>query len=111
MPKPRYWHVAYPLLITSLCVAPHQVFLKNWTVAFEAGLSKLKVGCSPANVTISLIRHGLGQAISDTCYEWNDAINLDLSISVPGINIRSHLETRTITKALLPNKPASSLPK
>src|ERR1700733_9225882 len=105
MPKPRYWHVAYPLLITSLCVAPHQVFLKNWTLAFEAGLSKLKVGFFPANVTISLIRHGLGQTISDTCYERNDAINLDLSISVSGIDIRCHLETRAIAQALLPNKP------
>jgi hypothetical protein len=43
MTKPRYWHVAYPLLITSLCIAPHQFFLKHWNAAFEAGLSKLKV--------------------------------------------------------------------
>ena len=43
MSKPRYWHVAYPLAITSLCVAPHQFFLRHWTALFEAGLSKLKV--------------------------------------------------------------------
>jgi len=42
MTKPRYWHVAYPLLVTSLCVAPHQFFLKNWGAAFDAGLAKLK---------------------------------------------------------------------
>ncbi|KAG5220378.1 Cell morphoproteinis protein [Salix suchowensis] len=40
--KPRYWHVAYPLLVTSLCVAPQAFFLKNWLPCFESGLSKLK---------------------------------------------------------------------
>ncbi|KAG1841892.1 cell morphogenesis N-terminal-domain-containing protein [Suillus tomentosus] len=42
MSKPRYWHIAYPLAITSLCVAPHQYFLRNWTACFEYGLSKMK---------------------------------------------------------------------
>jgi hypothetical protein len=41
--KARYWHVAYPLVITSICVAPHEYFLKHWVGCFEAGLSKLKV--------------------------------------------------------------------
>lgn len=41
--KPRYWHVAYPLYITSLCVAPLEYFQQNWVACFEAGLSKLKV--------------------------------------------------------------------
>ncbi|KAH9854750.1 cell morphogenesis N-terminal-domain-containing protein [Lenzites betulinus] len=40
--KPRYWHVAYPLAITALCVAPHEYFLRNWTASFEAGLGRLK---------------------------------------------------------------------
>ncbi|KAF4581676.1 Cell morphoproteinsis protein PAG1 [Pleurotus pulmonarius] len=40
--KPRYWHAAYPLLVTSLCVAPQAFFLKNWLPCFESGLSKLK---------------------------------------------------------------------
>ncbi|TFK49459.1 hypothetical protein OE88DRAFT_1737075 [Heliocybe sulcata] len=40
--KPRYWHAAYPLLITSLCVAPQDYFLRNWMPCFEAGLAKLK---------------------------------------------------------------------
>ncbi|KAI5120892.1 hypothetical protein M0805_002992 [Coniferiporia weirii] len=42
MNKPRYWQVAYPLVVTSLCVAPQEYFLKNWIACFEAGLSKLK---------------------------------------------------------------------
>ncbi|KZT28126.1 hypothetical protein NEOLEDRAFT_1176276 [Neolentinus lepideus HHB14362 ss-1] len=42
MSKPRYWHVAYPLVITSLCVAPQEYFLRNWLPCFEAGLAKLK---------------------------------------------------------------------
>ena len=41
--KPRYWHVAYPLAITALCVAPHEYFLRYWLPAFEAGLGRLKV--------------------------------------------------------------------
>ncbi|TFK86780.1 hypothetical protein K466DRAFT_663499 [Polyporus arcularius HHB13444] len=40
--KPRYWHVAYPLAVTALCVAPNEYFLRNWTACFEAGLGKLK---------------------------------------------------------------------
>ncbi|EED84948.1 predicted protein [Postia placenta Mad-698-R] len=42
MAKPRYWHVAYPLAVTSLCVAPQEIFLRNWTLIFDAGLGKLK---------------------------------------------------------------------
>ncbi|KAG9311702.1 cell morphogenesis N-terminal-domain-containing protein [Chiua virens] len=42
MSKPRYWHVAYPLAVTALCVAPHQFFLKHWMACFEYGISKLK---------------------------------------------------------------------
>ncbi|KAI0076513.1 hypothetical protein K474DRAFT_1622759 [Panus rudis PR-1116 ss-1] len=42
MSKPRYWHVAYPLAVTSLCVAPHEFFLKHWMSCFEAGLGKMK---------------------------------------------------------------------
>ena len=46
--KPRYWRVAYPLYITSLCVAPLEYFQQNWVACFEAGISKLKVGnCKP----------------------------------------------------------------
>ncbi|CAL1709144.1 unnamed protein product [Somion occarium] len=42
MSKPRYWHAAYPLAVTSLCVAPTEFFLRNWMSCFEAGLSKMK---------------------------------------------------------------------
>ncbi|KAI0032600.1 cell morphogenesis N-terminal-domain-containing protein [Vararia minispora EC-137] len=40
--KPRYWHVAYALVVVSLCVSPSEYFLKHWMGCFEAGLSKLK---------------------------------------------------------------------
>ncbi|KAI0053212.1 hypothetical protein FA95DRAFT_1674602 [Auriscalpium vulgare] len=40
--KPRYWQVAYSLVVVSLCVAPNEYFLKNWNGCFEAGLNKLK---------------------------------------------------------------------
>ncbi|KAI0065268.1 hypothetical protein BV25DRAFT_1927987 [Artomyces pyxidatus] len=40
--KPRYWHVAYALVVVSLCVAPNDYFLRNWTACFETGLNKLK---------------------------------------------------------------------
>ncbi|KAJ7063490.1 cell morphogenesis N-terminal-domain-containing protein [Mycena amicta] len=42
MSKPRYWNVAFPLVITSLCVAPQAYFLKNWVPCFEIALSKIK---------------------------------------------------------------------
>ncbi|EJD05494.1 uncharacterized protein FOMMEDRAFT_165904 [Fomitiporia mediterranea MF3/22] len=42
MNKPRYWQVAYPLVITSLCVAPQEFFLKNWLYCFESNIPKLK---------------------------------------------------------------------
>ncbi|RDB30372.1 Cell morphogenesis protein PAG1 [Hypsizygus marmoreus] len=42
MSKPRYWPVAFPLAITSLCVAPQSYFLKHWVACFEAACSKLK---------------------------------------------------------------------
>lgn len=43
MSKPRYWQVAFPLVIISLCVAPQSYFLKHWQSCFELGISKLKV--------------------------------------------------------------------
>lgn len=42
MAKPRYWSVAFPLVITSLCVAPDVLFKKHWQSTFEASLPKLK---------------------------------------------------------------------
>ncbi|KAI0305309.1 cell morphogenesis N-terminal-domain-containing protein [Multifurca ochricompacta] len=40
--KLRYWHVAYALVVVSLCVSPIDYFLRNWAACFEAGLNKLK---------------------------------------------------------------------
>ncbi|KAH9077891.1 cell morphogenesis N-terminal-domain-containing protein [Lactarius deliciosus] len=40
--KLRYWHVAYALVVVSLCVSPTDYFLRNWSACFEAGLNKLK---------------------------------------------------------------------
>ncbi|PPQ93567.1 hypothetical protein CVT25_005559 [Psilocybe cyanescens] len=50
MSKPRYWQVAYPLAVTSLCVAPQVYFLKHWQAFFEASVSKLKE--RPYRITI-----------------------------------------------------------
>ncbi|KAH8116120.1 cell morphogenesis N-terminal-domain-containing protein [Phellopilus nigrolimitatus] len=50
MGKPRYWQVAYPLVVTSLCVAPQEYFLRNWIACFEAGFPKLKE--KPFRVTV-----------------------------------------------------------
>ena len=41
--KVRNLHVAFPLAITSLCVAPQSYFLKHWQSFFEASVPKLKV--------------------------------------------------------------------
>ncbi|KAJ3788761.1 cell morphogenesis N-terminal-domain-containing protein [Lentinula aff. detonsa] len=40
--KPRYWNIAFPLMITSLCVAPQDFFRKHWVACFEAAIPKLK---------------------------------------------------------------------
>lgn len=66
MNKPRYWHVAYPLVVTSLCVAPHDYFLKNWMACFEAGLTKLKVGTalSTMNIFLTFCRKKLIEPLS-----------------------------------------------
>ncbi|KAF8156931.1 cell morphogenesis N-terminal-domain-containing protein [Crassisporium funariophilum] len=50
MGKPRYWQVAFPLAITSLCVAPQSYFLKHWQSCFESVISKLKE--KPYRVTV-----------------------------------------------------------
>ncbi|TFK41667.1 cell morphogenesis N-terminal-domain-containing protein [Crucibulum laeve] len=42
MAKPRYWGAAFPLAVTSLCVAPQTYFLKHWVSFFEVALSKFK---------------------------------------------------------------------
>ena len=41
--KPRYWQIAYTLVVVTLCVAPAEYFHRNWMACFDAGLNKLKV--------------------------------------------------------------------
>lgn len=43
MMNKRYWQIAFPLAITSLCVAPQTYFLKYWHGFFESSIPKLKV--------------------------------------------------------------------
>jgi hypothetical protein len=87
MSKPRYWHVAYPLTITSLCVAPQQFFLRNWTTCFEAGLQKLKVYPSLSISPLIIDCHASGKGVPGTSYEWHDAATLDLFVSMPGTSV------------------------
>ncbi|KAL0571892.1 Cell morphogenesis protein PAG1 [Marasmius crinis-equi] len=54
--KPRYWNVAFPLVITSLCVAPETYFKKNWSACFESTLSKMKEKSLRVPVMNGLIR-------------------------------------------------------
>ncbi|KAH9835250.1 cell morphogenesis N-terminal-domain-containing protein [Rhodofomes roseus] len=56
MSKPRYWHVAYPLAVTALCVAPQDFFAKNWSTCLEAGLGKLKERMYRTQVLNAVVR-------------------------------------------------------
>ncbi|KIY48463.1 hypothetical protein FISHEDRAFT_73659 [Fistulina hepatica ATCC 64428] len=56
MAKPRYWSVAFPLAITSLCVAPREYFLKNWVPCLEVILSKIKEKGNRASVMNGVLR-------------------------------------------------------
>jgi hypothetical protein len=47
--NPRYWQAAFPLVITSLCVGPHDFFLENWMVCVGAIIPKLKVNSTRVN--------------------------------------------------------------
>lgn len=41
--KPRYFGVAYPLVISALCVAPQDFFAKNWMLCIDLSVAKMKV--------------------------------------------------------------------
>ncbi|KAF9525743.1 cell morphogenesis N-terminal-domain-containing protein [Crepidotus variabilis] len=56
MSKPRYWTSAYPLAVTSLCMAPQTYFLKHWQAFFESSVSKLKEKPSRTIALNGLIR-------------------------------------------------------
>ncbi|CCO32552.1 Protein furry homolog-like AltName: Full=ALL1-fused gene from chromosome 4p12 protein [Rhizoctonia solani AG-1 IB] len=40
--KPRYFAVAYPLVISALCVAPQDFFAKNWMSCIDLSIVKMK---------------------------------------------------------------------
>ncbi|CAE6486332.1 unnamed protein product [Rhizoctonia solani] len=40
--KPRYFSVAYPLVISALCVAPQDFFAKNWMSCIDLSVVKMK---------------------------------------------------------------------
>ncbi|KZT36733.1 hypothetical protein SISSUDRAFT_926525 [Sistotremastrum suecicum HHB10207 ss-3] len=56
MTKRGYWNVAYPLAVTTLCVAPHEYFLRHWIWCIEAGVPKLKEKTHRTLVMNSMIR-------------------------------------------------------
>jgi hypothetical protein len=54
MAKPRYWSVAFPLVITSLCVAPEVFFKKHWVAVWDLVINKLpKVSSIPTSKKLS----------------------------------------------------------
>lgn len=108
MSKPRYWHVAFPLVITSLCVAPQTYFLKNWVPCFEVALSKVKV-CLTVFL-LSLSHPCEGKTIPDSCHERDDKIALDLLVPLSGISFNDANKAGWLVKALLPREPSDSLP-
>lgn len=56
MAKRQYWGVAYPLLVVSLCVAPRDFFLQNWSWCFEMGAAKLKERSGRLLILNALVR-------------------------------------------------------
>ena len=110
MAKPRYWHVAYPLAVTALCVAPHEFFLRNWYTCFEAGLGKLKVRYTHArSETISHSYH-VGEDLSSSCLEWHAAAAMDVPVSLSRAHIHSLSQTRHYIETCLPTEPGRGDP-
>lgn len=104
MNKPRYWPVAFPLAITSLCVAPQAYFLKHWQVFFDSFVSKMKVFAIPSIVPTLNLMMSVGKAVQSDGAEWHFAPCLDLSISLPRICVDDYDETGRCPEALLPSK-------
>lgn len=102
--KPRYWHIAYPLSVVALCVAPRDYFQRNWTVCLEAGLAKLKVRFYSTLYPLqSQFRIWfVGQAISCTGAQRDTTLGLDLSISDQRIRFNGHNEDGNFDEALFP---------
>ncbi len=112
MNKPRYWHVAYPLVVTTLCVAPHEYFLKHWQSCFEVGLAKLKVRdveqCSQYWTNAS--PYFLGQAFQNNCHERHVTLDLDVPIPVSRIGLCFNVQVGSPLEALLPGRPFGYFP-
>ena len=101
--KPRYWLVAYPLYITSLCVAPLEYFQQNWVPCFEAGLNKLKVGTrAPFFPFCHLSFYTAGKTRSRPGHERHDASHLDLLLPLQRIPFHRNSQTRTASTSFLP---------
>ncbi|KIY63168.1 hypothetical protein CYLTODRAFT_494122 [Cylindrobasidium torrendii FP15055 ss-10] len=56
MAKPRYWSVAFPLVITSLCVSPETYFRKHWLACFDLVVSKIKEKSHRASSMNAVVR-------------------------------------------------------
>lgn len=41
--KPRYWSVAFPLVVVALAVSPREIFLEHWQTCIEYITTKCKV--------------------------------------------------------------------
>jgi hypothetical protein len=41
--KPRYWSVAFPLVVVSLAVSPREIFMENWQSCIDVIAAKSKV--------------------------------------------------------------------
>jgi len=99
--KARNWQVAFPLAITSLCVAPQSYFLKHWLSLFEASISKLKVGLKPPYVGVHLI-FLVGTTEQGDSTERPAATGVDISLPLPRVCLDDHGQTRDVIEALLP---------
>lgn len=100
--KVRYWHVAYTLVVVSLCVSPTDYFLRNWAACFEAGLNKMKV-TSLFHLVLRLAEHvALGKSCPHSRYEWNDASHLDVYVPLPRIVVKFDVEDGIAAQKLFP---------
>ena len=87
--KARNWQVAFPLAITSLCVAPQTYFLKHWLSFFEASISKLKVGLKAPNFDVDLIFF-VGTTEQGDSTQRPPTARMDLSLPLPGVCLDDH---------------------
>ena len=103
MSKPRYWQVAYPLVITSLCVAPQDFFLKNWIPCFEGGIPKLKVCIhTKSSIRIYNLTSNVGEAFSTIHPKWHYAISMVVFVPLSRNDFDCRIATGRGTKAFLP---------